>query len=309
MASNIKGPGIFLAQFAGDAAPFNSLDAISQWAAGARLQGRADPVAGTRACSTSKKAASSQDLLRRARRHRRAPTASRSPSSRRICRASWSRCTRPTTRPSTPSRPTRCSGNPKARQDWAVEQMLLAAKASQQPRPEANVDFLGRAGLALSLSLAAAPAGPDRDRVRRARQALEADPRRLRRRGRRRRASSSIRARTCSTAPPSRCSSSASTTTRAAASTTTRRTSCCSSSTTSSSSTSTTSASRRSTSRTPSSTRPAGRASIRAIQPWLQARRALPLARRRPGRFRRRSSRSWPQYDYDCWAVLEWECA
>ena len=30
----IKGPGIFLAQFAGDAAPFNSLPAMAQWAAG-----------------------------------------------------------------------------------------------------------------------------------------------------------------------------------------------------------------------------------------------------------------------------------
>jgi sugar phosphate isomerase/epimerase len=32
--SQIQGPGIFLAQFAGDAAPFNSLKSIGQWAAG-----------------------------------------------------------------------------------------------------------------------------------------------------------------------------------------------------------------------------------------------------------------------------------
>ncbi len=32
MATNIKGPAIFLAQFAGDAAPFNSFDAITKWA-------------------------------------------------------------------------------------------------------------------------------------------------------------------------------------------------------------------------------------------------------------------------------------
>jgi len=36
----IKGPAIFLAQFAGDAAPFDSLDAIAAWAA-------ADPLAVT----------------------------------------------------------------------------------------------------------------------------------------------------------------------------------------------------------------------------------------------------------------------
>lgn len=33
-APQIKGPGIFLAQFVGDAAPFNSLDGIARWAAG-----------------------------------------------------------------------------------------------------------------------------------------------------------------------------------------------------------------------------------------------------------------------------------
>src|SRR5690606_5102328 len=32
--ANMKGPAIFLAQFAGDEAPFNSLDSITRWAAG-----------------------------------------------------------------------------------------------------------------------------------------------------------------------------------------------------------------------------------------------------------------------------------
>ena len=35
----IKGPAIFLAQFAGDAPPFNSLDAIAGWAAGLGFKG------------------------------------------------------------------------------------------------------------------------------------------------------------------------------------------------------------------------------------------------------------------------------
>ncbi len=35
----IKGPALFLAQFAGDAAPFNSLDAITKWAAGIGYKG------------------------------------------------------------------------------------------------------------------------------------------------------------------------------------------------------------------------------------------------------------------------------
>jgi len=35
----IKGPAIFLAQFAGDAAPFNNLDSIARWAAGLGFKG------------------------------------------------------------------------------------------------------------------------------------------------------------------------------------------------------------------------------------------------------------------------------
>src|SRR5271166_5820112 len=35
----IKGPGIFLAQFAGDAAPFNTLEAMAHWAAGLGFTG------------------------------------------------------------------------------------------------------------------------------------------------------------------------------------------------------------------------------------------------------------------------------
>ena len=39
MTSQIKGPAIFLAQFAGDAEPFNSLRAITRWAAGLGYKG------------------------------------------------------------------------------------------------------------------------------------------------------------------------------------------------------------------------------------------------------------------------------
>jgi sugar phosphate isomerase/epimerase len=72
----------------------------------------------------------------------------------------------------------------------------------------------------------------------------------------------------------------------AARSITTRLTSSCSSSIIWPSSTSITSASRRSTSRTPSSTRPAVRASIPAIR-LGRSRRPFPFAGRRTGRFRR----------------------
>ena len=37
--TTIKGPAIFIAQFIGDAAPFNSLESICQWAAGLGYKG------------------------------------------------------------------------------------------------------------------------------------------------------------------------------------------------------------------------------------------------------------------------------
>jgi hypothetical protein len=37
--ATMKGPAIFLAQFVGDAPPFNSLDAICGWAAGLGYKG------------------------------------------------------------------------------------------------------------------------------------------------------------------------------------------------------------------------------------------------------------------------------
>lgn len=37
--NTIKGPALFLAQFAGDEAPFNTLDSIAAWAAGLGYQG------------------------------------------------------------------------------------------------------------------------------------------------------------------------------------------------------------------------------------------------------------------------------
>ena len=39
MATTIKGPAIFLAQFASDAAPFNSWDRITKWAASLGYEG------------------------------------------------------------------------------------------------------------------------------------------------------------------------------------------------------------------------------------------------------------------------------
>ena len=61
-----------------------------------------------------------------------------------------------------------------------------AAKASKNLGLNGACDLLGRAGLALSLSVAAAPGGAGRGGLRRTGPALDADPRRVRRQRRRR---------------------------------------------------------------------------------------------------------------------------
>ena len=42
----IKGPGIFLAQFAGDVAPFNTLEGLASWAAKLGFVGHSDSDVG-----------------------------------------------------------------------------------------------------------------------------------------------------------------------------------------------------------------------------------------------------------------------
>ena len=54
----MKGPAIFLAQFAGDAAPFNSLDAIRSWAASLGYKGVQIPTWDARLFDLAKAASS-----------------------------------------------------------------------------------------------------------------------------------------------------------------------------------------------------------------------------------------------------------
>ena len=71
----MKGPAIFLAQFAGDAAPFNSLPAIAQWAADLGYKGVQIPTWDARLFDLEQ-AAESEDLLRRGQGHAGAAPAS-----------------------------------------------------------------------------------------------------------------------------------------------------------------------------------------------------------------------------------------
>ena len=125
----IKGPAIFLAQFAGDDAPFNSLDSIARWAAGLGYEGVQIPSWDARLIDL-KRAAESQTYcdeikgtlaehglaLTELSTHLQGQLVAVHPAYDEMFDGFAVAEVR---------------GNPKARQAWAVEQLMLAARASK----------------------------------------------------------------------------------------------------------------------------------------------------------------------------------
>ncbi len=139
--ATMKGPAIFLAQFASDDAPFNSLPAIAEWAASLGYKGIQIPSWDARIFDL-KLAAESRDYCSEVQG---------------ICRDSGVAITELSTHlqgqlvavhPAYDSAfdgfaAPHVRGNPKARTEWAVEQMRLAAKASRNLGLDAHVSFPG----------------------------------------------------------------------------------------------------------------------------------------------------------------------
>ena len=175
--ATMKGPAIFLAQFVGDAQPFNSFDAICGWAAGLGYKGVQVPTSDPRLIDLDKAAvsqaycdeitgvaASHGLVLTELSTHLQGQLVAVHPAYNEAFDA---------------FAPTAVRGKPKERQIWAVDQMIKAAQASRRLGLTGQRQLYRCAGVALSLSLAAAAAGPDRDRVRRTRASLASDPRRI----------------------------------------------------------------------------------------------------------------------------------
>jgi sugar phosphate isomerase/epimerase len=137
----MKGPGLFLAQFAGDAEPFNSLDSICRWAASLGYKGVQIPTWDARLFDLRKAAESDayrDDVLGTAQRHGLEITELSTHLQGQLVAVhpafdeAFDGFAVPEVR-----------GNPKARQEWAVEQLLLAAKASKRLGLSAHVSFSG----------------------------------------------------------------------------------------------------------------------------------------------------------------------
>src|SRR5438093_12061168 len=154
----IRGPAIFLAQFAGDAAPFNSLKSIAAWAAKLGYKGVQIPSWDARLFDL-KRAAESKAYCDEIRgtvvghgleitelsTHLQGQLVAVHPA----YDAAFDGFA-----------PEKLRGNPKARQAWAVEQLLFAAKASANLGLAAHVSFYGGLAWPYIYALPQRPAAP-----------------------------------------------------------------------------------------------------------------------------------------------------
>lgn len=141
MATQIKGPALFLAQFAGDTAPFNSLKDITAWAASLGYKGVQIPTFDARLFDL-KLAEKSQDYCDEVKG---------------ICAESGVEITELSTHlqgqlvavnPAYDTAfdafaPDEVKGNPKARTEWAIDQVKAAAVASERLGLKHSVSFTG----------------------------------------------------------------------------------------------------------------------------------------------------------------------
>ncbi|MEJ8475306.1 sugar phosphate isomerase/epimerase family protein [Roseibium algae] len=137
----MKGPGLFLAQFAGDAAPFNSLEAIATWAADLGYKGLQLPTFDGRLFDLNQAAASKgycDDMkgmladkgleVTELSTHLQGQLVAVHPAFNESFDA---------------FAPEAVHGNPEARTEWAVDQMKKAAVASRHFGLDASVSFPG----------------------------------------------------------------------------------------------------------------------------------------------------------------------
>jgi sugar phosphate isomerase/epimerase len=139
--TTLKGPGIFLAQFLGDSAPFNSLDSICEWAASLGFVGVQIPSWDPR-CIDLQKAAESKTYadeikglvnskgleITELSTHLQGQLVAVHPAYDALFDGFAPDCVK---------------GDSKARQEWAVQQLKYAAKASQNLGLNAHATFSG----------------------------------------------------------------------------------------------------------------------------------------------------------------------
>ncbi len=141
MPATMRGPGLFLAQFAGDDAPFDSLDSISAWSAGLGYVGVQIPTWDRRLFDLDRAAESDtycQEITGTLARHGQQVTELSTHLQGQLV------AVHPTYDEAFDAfAPSQVHGKPKQRQAWAVDQMLKAARASRRLGLAASVTFPG----------------------------------------------------------------------------------------------------------------------------------------------------------------------
>lgn len=137
----IKGPGVFLAQFAGDSAPYNTLAGMAEWAAGKGFKGVEIPSWDTRLIDLARAAESQtyvDEILGILAEHDLTLTDLASHLQGQLV------ALHPAfTLPADSFAPEAVRNNSQARQRWATEQLHLAAKASRRFGLTKHVTFSG----------------------------------------------------------------------------------------------------------------------------------------------------------------------
>jgi len=137
----IQGPAIFLAQFMGDSAPFDSLDGVCRWAAEKGYTGIQIPTWDNRLIDLEKAASSQtycQDLKGRIAAHGLSITELSTHLQGQLVASHPAYDTQ-----FDGFSPPAVHGNPKARQEWGTAQLKLAARASRNLGLSAHVTFSG----------------------------------------------------------------------------------------------------------------------------------------------------------------------
>ena len=223
--ATMKGPAIFLAQFIGDAQPFDSFDAICGWAAGLGYKGVQVPTSDPRLIDIDKAAASQtycDEIAGVAASHGLVITELSTHLQGQLV------AVHPAYNEAFDAfAPTAVRGKPKERQIWAIDQMKKAGQASRRLGLPGSVSFTGALAWPFLYPWPQRPPGLIEPRSTNSRVAGVRSSTYMRKRASTS-ATRSIQARTYAMALPSRCFTSAPAITRVARSTTIRLISFCS---------------------------------------------------------------------------------
>ena len=176
--TTIKGPAVFLAQFMGDSAPFDNIWNIAKWAADLGYEGVQIPSWDAR-CIDLEKVAESADYADEYKGKLKETGVEITELSSHLQNGQLVAVHPAYDTLFDGFAPESVRGNPKARTEWAVNQLILCARASRNLGLDAHATFSGALLWHTMYPWPQRPAGTRRHRLQGARETLEIHTRRL----------------------------------------------------------------------------------------------------------------------------------